>query len=68
MARNTTFDAYHGRYDNWYDRHGAAYGSELLAVRSLLPWQGVGLEIGIGTGRFAAPLGVRFDIDPSPPC
>lgn len=34
MARNSTFDAYHGRYDNWYDRHGAAYGSELLAVRS----------------------------------
>jgi len=28
----------------------------LLAVRALLPWRGLGLDIGVGTGRFAAPL------------
>jgi hypothetical protein len=38
-----------------------------LAVRALLPWQGNGLEIGVGTGRFAAPLGVAFGIDPAIP-
>jgi len=48
-------------------RHQAAYLSELLAVRALLPYQGNGLEIGVGTGRFAAPLGVTFGIDPAIP-
>jgi ubiquinone/menaquinone biosynthesis C-methylase UbiE len=37
----------------------------LLAVRALLPWQGLGLEIGVGTGRFAAPLGIKVGVDPS---
>jgi SAM-dependent methyltransferase len=53
------------RYDDWFERHGAAYLSELLAVRALLPWRGRGLEIGVGSGRFAAPLGVEFGIDPA---
>jgi SAM-dependent methyltransferase len=59
------FDAHHDRYEAWFVRHKAAYWSELLAVRALLPWQGLGLEIGVGTGRFAAPLGIRIGLDPS---
>jgi SAM-dependent methyltransferase len=39
--------------------------SELLALRPFVPPQGRGLEIGIGTGRFAAPLGVSVGIDPA---
>jgi SAM-dependent methyltransferase len=39
--------------------------SELQAVRKLLPQFGDGVEIGVGTGRFAAPLGVEFGIEPS---
>jgi diguanylate cyclase (GGDEF)-like protein/PAS domain S-box-containing protein len=65
MPRNAPFDAHHRRYENWFATHAAAYCSELLAVRSLLPWRGLGLEVGVGTGRFAAPLGVRVGVDPS---
>jgi SAM-dependent methyltransferase len=65
MPRITPFETYHQRYDAWFSRHPAAYQSELLAVRALLPWQGDGLAVGIGTGRFAAPLGVGVGIDPS---
>jgi ubiquinone/menaquinone biosynthesis C-methylase UbiE len=65
MPRNAPFDAHHRRYENWFSIHAAAYYSELLAVRALLPWEGTGLEIGVGTGRFAAPLGVRVGVDPS---
>jgi SAM-dependent methyltransferase len=65
MPRNAPFDAHHRRYENWFATHEAAYCSELLAVRALLPWEGIGLEIGVGTGRFAAPLGVRVGVDPS---
>jgi SAM-dependent methyltransferase len=61
----SAFVRYHQRYDDWYERHRAAYLSELLAVRALLPWNGRGLEIGVGTGRFASPLGVAFGIDPA---
>jgi len=63
--RTAPFVRHHRRYDDWFEQHRAAYLSELLAVRALLPWSGRGLEIGVGTGRFAAPLGVEFGIDPA---
>ena len=65
MPELTSFDTHHERYEAWFTRHEAAYHSELLAVRALLPWQGLGLEIGVGTGRFAAPLGIKVGVDPS---
>lgn len=59
------FDQYWKKYDAWYDKHKFAYLSELKAIRKILPKKGKGLEIGVGTGRFAAPLGIKFGIDPS---
>ncbi len=35
-------------------------------MRVTIPAKGTGLEVGVGTGRFAAPLGIRFGLDPSP--
>jgi len=66
MARDAAFRAHHRRYDDWFERHEAAYLSELLALRPFVPWEGEGLEIGVGTGRFAAPLGLRTGVDPVP--
>ncbi len=66
MAITGPFETHHRRYDDWFEHHAAAYQSELLAIRALLPWEGRGLSIGVGTGRFAAPLGVSFGIDPAP--
>jgi SAM-dependent methyltransferase len=60
------FEQHAGRYEAWFERHAAAYVSELLALRPFVPLTGRGLEIGVGSGRFAAPLGVRVGIDPSP--
>ncbi len=65
MPKTAPFNTQHGRYEGWFAHHQAAYRSELLAIRALLPWQGLGLEIGVGTGRFAAPLGVKIGVDPS---
>lgn len=67
MAPNKPFDRNVDRYERWFARHPAAFVSELLAMRALLPWQGRGLEVGVGTGRFAAPLGVSDGVDPSWP-
>lgn len=65
MARSQAFEDHTERYERWFDRHPTAYVSELLALRALLPWEGEGLEIGVGSGRFARPLGVRWGVDPS---
>lgn len=59
------FDRFYKRYDAWYDRNNFAYLSELEALRKVLPKKGKGLEIGVGTARFAAPLGIKYGIDPS---
>ena len=59
------FDRYYRKYDRWYDENKFAYLSELEALRKVLPQTGKGLEIGVGTGRFAAPLGITTGIDPS---
>jgi SAM-dependent methyltransferase len=66
VARTSAFEADAARYDAWFERHRAAYLSELLALRAFVPWSGRGLEIGVGTGRFAAPLGIAVGVDPSP--
>jgi len=59
------FDKYYKRYDAWYDRNKFVYLSELKAIRKVLPKKGKGLEIGVGTGRFARALGIKYGIDPS---
>ncbi len=53
------------RYDSWFDEHIPAYQTELNAVKELLPENKKGIEVGVGTGRFAAPLGITIGIDPS---
>jgi ubiquinone/menaquinone biosynthesis C-methylase UbiE len=58
------FEQYTERYEKWFEENRFAYLSELEGVKSLLP-EGRGIEIGVGTGRFAEPLGVEFGIDPS---
>jgi SAM-dependent methyltransferase len=60
------FEAHHEAYEAWFKKHEAAYISELLALRAFVPWEGWGIEIGVGSGRFAAPLGVQVGVDPSP--
>jgi SAM-dependent methyltransferase len=53
-------------YDAWFDRNAGLYEAELHAIKAGLPASGCGLEIGVGTGRFAATLGIRTGLDPSP--
>jgi ubiquinone/menaquinone biosynthesis C-methylase UbiE len=66
MPGVNAFDKNVEQYEQWFVDHPFAYVSELHAVRELLPKSGRGIEIGIGTGRFAAPLGIKLGIEPSP--
>ncbi|MBW2981540.1 class I SAM-dependent methyltransferase [Candidatus Woesearchaeota archaeon] len=60
------FETHTQRYEDWFDRNRFAYESELEAVKAMLPRKGYGVEIGVGSGRFAAPLGIEHGIEPSP--
>ncbi len=60
------FEEHASEYEAWFDENRFAYESELRAVRAMLPKEGNGIEIGVGSARFAVPLGVRFGIEPSP--
>ena len=62
---NTVFNHSALEYDNWFVRNEMAYRSELAAVKAFLPLSGRGLEIGVGTGRFAAPLGIEVGVEPA---
>jgi ubiquinone/menaquinone biosynthesis C-methylase UbiE len=59
------FNKHYKRYDAWYDKNNYAYLSELDAVKLVLPKKGKGLEIGVGTGRFASALGIKYGVEPS---
>ncbi|MDD4013498.1 MAG: class I SAM-dependent methyltransferase [Candidatus Omnitrophica bacterium] len=61
----SVFDGHSAKYDAWYARNAYAYLSELIALEAALPEKGKKIEIGVGTGRFALPLKVKYGIDPS---
>ena len=59
------FETHTEEYEDWFDRNIFTYESEIQAVRAMIPERGAGIEIGIGSGRFAAPLGIRSGVEPS---
>jgi ubiquinone/menaquinone biosynthesis C-methylase UbiE len=62
---STTFDTSAANYDEWFDRHPGIYQSEILALQKVIPKKAIGLEIGVGTGRFAQPLNILVGVEPS---
>ena len=59
------FDEFAIDYDRWFDDHGAVYEAQVRTLRDAVPCCGRGLEVGVGSGRFAVPLGIGYGIDPS---
>jgi SAM-dependent methyltransferase len=65
MAKVEPFERYSSDYDNWFVKNHFVYSSELEAIDRVLPGTGRSLEIGVGTGRFAHPLGIELGLEPS---
>lgn len=60
------FERYAEEYDAWYDVHRDVYHAELARIGSVLPpVDARSVEVGVGSGRFAGPLGIRLGIEPS---
>ncbi|MBI3806775.1 MAG: class I SAM-dependent methyltransferase [Nitrospirae bacterium] len=59
------FEQHAQNYDDWFDGHESVYQAELAALRKFVPVTGMSIEVGVGTGLFAVPLGIQFGLDPS---
>ena len=66
MAKIGAFEKNLPAYEEWFTDNHFAYLSELEAIKQLIPKNKKGVEIGIGSGIFAEPLGIINGIDPSP--
>jgi len=65
LVKRNPFDTVAKEYDQWFNDNSNVFLSELEAVKYFVPQQGIGVEIGVGTGRFASELGIRHGIEPS---
>jgi len=59
------FNEYANDYDHWFDEHNDVYEAQLGMLRAAIPDHGRGLEMGVGSGRFAVPFGIHYGVDPS---
>ena len=68
MIRTLPFDEHVAEYEEWFGKYPFVFQSEVEAIRDLLP-EGdsiTGIEVALGTGRFAKELGIKEGIEPSP--
>ena len=65
ISSRRIFEDHAGDYDRWFDDHNDTYQAQLIMLRKALPDHGRGLEVGVGSGRFAVPIGIAYGIDPS---
>ncbi len=63
IFKSNPFHNLANQYDNWYEENWEIYQAELNLLKKVVPEKGVGLEVGVGTGRFAPFLGAKFGID-----
>ncbi|MFO7784358.1 MAG: class I SAM-dependent methyltransferase [Thermodesulfobacteriota bacterium] len=66
MPKIEPFEKYSDAYDEWFEKNPDAYKSELKAIRQLIPsGNSESVEVGVGSGKFAVPLGIRIGVEPS---
>jgi SAM-dependent methyltransferase len=66
MPKTKPFDKHSDRYDMWFEKNRDIYHAELEAIRKLIPSRTAkGLEVGVGSGKFAAPLNIKIGVEPS---
>ena len=65
MPKISSFEKYAEQYEEWFEKYCWVYEAELRAVKAMLPPGGHGMEVGVGTGRFAEPLEIKIGVEPS---
>ena len=65
MPETKPFDNHVEEYEKWFVDNHFVFQSELNAIKKVIPSNKNGIEIGIGSGIFAKPLGIKTGIEPS---
>jgi ubiquinone/menaquinone biosynthesis C-methylase UbiE len=67
MVQSLPFNDHVAEYEEWYKKYPFVFRSEVAAIKELLPrGENVrGIEVGLGTGRFAKALGIKDGIEPA---
>jgi len=65
MPKIEPFEKHTIQYEDWFKENKHAYQSEINAIKDILPNFSNGIEIGVGSGKFALPLGIKLGIEPS---
>lgn len=65
MPKIEPFEKFPQEYEAWFEKHSSLYDAEIEAIRKILPPFKNGIEIGIGSGRFAVPFGITIGVEPS---
>jgi len=68
MIKSEIFNNHVKSYEAWYKKYNKVYLSEAKAIEEQLfklPENIKGIEVGVGTGRFAQLLGIKEGIEPS---
>jgi len=66
MSKIEPFEKHSDTYDEWFEKNRDLYEAELEVIRQLIPHsEAEGMEVGVGSGRFAAPLGIKVGVEPS---
>ncbi len=59
------FNDFFSEYDKWFDENKDIYKNELKFIGKVIKRDLESIEIGVGTGRFGVPLGIKYGIEPS---
>ena len=68
MIQYEIYDRHTKQYKAWYEKYPEVYLSEVAAIKEQLlklPENIRGIEIGVGTGRFAKALGIKEGVEPA---
>jgi len=65
MPKTENFNQHADKYDNWFDVNKYVFQSELNALRKAFSVKENVIEVGIGSGIFAVPLGIKEGVEPS---
>lgn len=65
MARTASFDQHIDQYESWFEQFPAVFRSEVNALAQVIRPDLTSLEVGVGSGLFAAALGVPTGVEPS---
>ncbi len=67
MNTKEIFDSHLVDYEQWFDKHSSVFLSEIEAVRELIPEGDTlrGIEVGLGTGRYAQALKLKEGVEPA---